>query len=81
MGKRERGRGLERERGGDGWIYVERDGELERARERVGVLERESDPKRIQRRLRIAQNSQRELRTLRMAPTHKEREKIQISQN
>jgi hypothetical protein len=60
---------------------MERDGELERARERVGVLERESDPKRIERRLRIDHNSQRKLRTLRMAPAHREREKIQISKN
>jgi hypothetical protein len=39
------------------------------------------DPKRIQRRLRITQNSQRQLRMLRMAPADREREKIQSSQN
>jgi hypothetical protein len=39
------------------------------------------DPKRIQRRLRITQNSQRQLIMLIMAPTDKEREKIQSSQN
>jgi hypothetical protein len=39
------------------------------------------DPKRIQRRLRITQNSLRQLRTLRMASADKEREKIQSSQN
>jgi hypothetical protein len=45
----------------------------------VGLLK--FDPKRIQRRLRITQNSQRQLRMLRMAPTDREREKIQSSQN
>jgi hypothetical protein len=39
------------------------------------------DPKRIHRRLRITQNSQRQLRTLIMAPADREREKIQSSQN
>jgi hypothetical protein len=39
------------------------------------------DPKRIQRRLRTTQNLQRQLRTLIMASTDKEREKIQSSQN
>jgi hypothetical protein len=39
------------------------------------------DPKRIQRRLRTTQNSQRQLRMLRMASTDREREKIQSSQN
>jgi hypothetical protein len=50
-------------------------------RERVGGLERESDPKRIQGKIIITQSSQRKLRTLRMAPTNREREKIQISKN
>jgi hypothetical protein len=40
-----------------------------------------ADPKRIQRRLRTTQNSQRQLRMLRMASTDREREKIQSSQN
>jgi hypothetical protein len=39
------------------------------------------DPKRIQRRLRITQNSQKHLRKLRMASTDREREKIQSPQN
>jgi hypothetical protein len=39
------------------------------------------DPKRIQRRQRTTQNSQRQLRLLRMASTDKEREKIQSFQN
>jgi hypothetical protein len=39
------------------------------------------DPKRIQRSLRTTQNSQRQLRTLKMAPTEREREKIQSSKN
>jgi hypothetical protein len=39
------------------------------------------DPKRIQRRLRTTQNSQKQLRMLRMASTDREREKIQSSQN
>ena len=39
------------------------------------------DPKRIYRRLRTTQNSQRQLRMLRMASTDREMEKIQISQN
>jgi hypothetical protein len=39
------------------------------------------DPKRIQRRIRITQDSQRQLRTVRMASTDREREKNQISQN
>jgi hypothetical protein len=39
------------------------------------------NPKRIQRRLRTTQNSQRQLRTLKMASTNREREKIEISQN
>ena len=57
MGKRERGRGLEREREGGGWIYGERWGARESEREGRGVGERESDPKRIERRLRIDHNS------------------------
>jgi hypothetical protein len=40
-----------------------------------------SDPKRIQRRLRITQNLQKQLRKLRMALVDKERENIQIHQN
>jgi hypothetical protein len=40
-----------------------------------------TDPKRIRIRLRITQNSQRQLRTLRMALVDREREKIQSSQN
>jgi hypothetical protein len=39
------------------------------------------DPKRIQIRLRTTQNSQRQLRTLKMASTDREREKIQSSKN
>jgi hypothetical protein len=39
------------------------------------------DPKRIQRRLRITQNSQKQLRKLRMASIDREREKIQSPQN
>jgi hypothetical protein len=39
------------------------------------------DPKRIQRRLRITQNSQKQLKKLRMASTDREREKIQSPQN
>jgi hypothetical protein len=39
------------------------------------------DPKRIQRRVRITQNSQRQLRTVRMALADRERETIQSSQN
>jgi hypothetical protein len=39
------------------------------------------DPKRIQRRLRITQNSQKQLRKLRMASADREREKIQSPQN
>jgi len=45
MGKREREGGVLRERGGV--EDRERDGELERVRERVGGLKRKSDPKRI----------------------------------
>jgi hypothetical protein len=41
----------------------------------------DDDPKRIQRRLRITQNSQKQLRKLRMASTDREREKIQSPQN
>jgi hypothetical protein len=41
MGKRERGRGLEREREGGGWIYGERWGARESEREGRGVGERE----------------------------------------
>jgi hypothetical protein len=39
------------------------------------------DPKRIQRRIRIIQNSQRKLKMLKMAPADKERESIESSQN
>jgi hypothetical protein len=39
------------------------------------------DPKRIQRRIRTTQNSQKQLRMLRMAPTDKEMEKNQNSKN
>jgi hypothetical protein len=39
------------------------------------------DPKRIQRRLRTTQNSQKKLRKLKMASTDREREKIQSLQN
>jgi hypothetical protein len=39
------------------------------------------DPKRIQRRLRTTQNSQRQLRTLRRAAVDRERENIKSSQN
>jgi hypothetical protein len=38
------------------------------------------DPKRIHRRLRTTQNAQRQPRTLKMASTDREREKIQSSQ-
>jgi len=37
-----------------------------------------SDPKRIQRRLRTTQNSQRQLRMLRMASADREREKFKV---
>jgi hypothetical protein len=47
---------------------------------RIEVVNR-TDPKRIQRRLRITQNSQKQLRKLRMASTDREREKIQSLQS
>ena len=40
-----------------------------------------SDPKRIQKRLRITQNLQKQLKKLTMASTNREREKIQSPQN
>ena len=46
-----------------------------------GALFTYSDPKRIQRRLRIVQNSQKKLRKLRMASVDREREKIQNHSN
>jgi hypothetical protein len=39
------------------------------------------DPKRIQRRVRTTQNSQRQLRMLKMASTDRERKKIKSYQN
>jgi hypothetical protein len=39
------------------------------------------DPKRIMRRIITIQNSQRKIKTLRMASVEREREKIQTSQN
>jgi hypothetical protein len=45
------------------------------------ILVGRRDPKNIQRRIRTTQNSQRQLRMLRMASVDREREKIKSSQN
>jgi hypothetical protein len=65
-------------------ILGENQGRFEEIKEKIkkykATLEN-GNPKRIQRRLRTTQNSQRKLKMLRMASVDRERENFQSSQN